>query len=495
MHAGRAAFTFLSLGWEANGGVENGAGKKEAEIKAMSMSGVRTKLPALARTGLLALVAVGLVLVGVAGASGPLNLEDWFPPEIVTVQLPIGEPVGLTAGDFNGDGLPDLFLITEVNRPDVFWGVPNPDYELRFYLLPGEEEGWGEPILVGTLPLPGFYLWLSDVCSGVDLDGDGNEDLVALLTFSPVPEPSAVLDPKTFQTDLFLFWGHGDGTFTVERMRDLPVGLLPPASIVAGDFNADGLVDLAYDDPQNLAIHLLYNRGGRRFSSPHIVVVGQEEDECIPLPGQLRVARLDEAREGDDIVVGGPCIFSQDDYAQFIRGLISCGESCWELSPLVLTGPRKSEFRDVLGDFMVGDFNGDGYADVVFTQRLFFEQHEGEPLLPTAMGIYLMTGDGRGGFGPPVFLHGMAQGSLLSVERAPDGGWEVIALSYEINGAVVLRIKGNGISSSTTSIPVRGHAADGVVLDRAGGREIVVASSLDLESEVTLLNVVRRRSS
>jgi len=457
---------------------------------AMFMSGVRTKLPALARTGLLALVAVALVLVGVAGASGPLNLEDWFPPELVTVQLPIGEPKGLAVGDFNGDGLPDLFLITEVNRPDVFLGVPNPDYELRFYLLPGEEEGWGEPILVGTLPLPGFYLWLSDVCSGVDLDGDGNEDLVALLTFSPVPEPSAVLDPKTFQTDLFLFWGHGDGTFTVERMRDLPVGLLPPAGIVAGDFNADGLVDLAYDDPQNLAIHLLYNLGGRRFSSPHIVVVGQEEDECIPLPGQLRVARLDEAREGDDIVVGGACIFSQDDYRQFIRGLISCGESCWELSPLVLIGPRKSKITDVRGDFMVGDFNGDGHADVVFTQGLLlFEQH-------AAMEIYLMPGDGRGGFGPPVFLDGMTQGSLLSVERTPDGGWEVIALSGEIKGAVVLRIKGDGISSSSASIPVIGFAIDGIVVDRAGGREIVVVSSLGLpESEVTLLNVVRRRSS
>ncbi|MGC9019561.1 MAG: FG-GAP repeat domain-containing protein [Candidatus Bipolaricaulaceae bacterium] len=457
-------------------------------MKAMFIGSLR-RFPPFIWEGLRALMAVGLPLIGVVGTGDVLDLEAWFASEIVTIQLSIGEPVHLTAGDFNKDSLPDLFLTAEGNRPDWFLGVPNPNHEIRFYLLPGREEGWGDPVLVGILPGQGlaFTLGLVSLHSGVDLDGDGNEDLATLLTFSLVPEPPAVPNKETFQTDLLIFWGDGNGGFIVEHTKDLDVGLLPPADIVAGDFNSDGLVDLAYSDPQNLALHILYNRGGRRFESPHIVPIIQEKDECTPLPAYLSVARLDETRGGDDIVVAGSCIFSHDCYRFFIRGLISCEEGRWELTPLVLAGPLRHEFQNTLGNLMARDFNEDGHADVLFTQLIFRgEQHE-------AMGIYLMTGDGRGGFGPPVFLKGMTQGGLLSVERDPHGGWEVIAFSSEINGVVVLHTTDG--SFSTTSIPVKGYAVDGIVLNRAGAREIVVISSLDLKTEVTLLNIIRRKAS
>jgi hypothetical protein len=436
-----------------------------------------------------------LTLVGVLGAGSPLDLlEDWVLPEIVTVKLAIGEPKALAAGDFDGDGLPDLFLITDANRPDVLFGVPNPDYEVRFYLLRGQEAGgWAEPILVTTLPAPGSFLYMSSISPAVDIDGDGNVDLAVVLTFFPIVQRPAVFDVANRQTDLVVFWGQGT-TFQVEQTADLEVGMLPPTGIVSGDFNGDGLTDLAYPDPQNLTVHVLYNLGGRRLSEPHIVPVGQEGDECIPLPTALRATSLAETSKGDAIVVAGPCVFGQDDLGQFIRTLISCGDGCWELSSLVLTGLRTGDLTEALADFIVADFNGDGHTDLLLSQALFLERQEGEPLPPAAMGLYLLSGDGRGGFGPPVFVGGMARGGLLFAERDPDAGWEVIALSAKTDKVIVLRTTANGSRTATTSIPVRGYVVDGAVLDRPGSREIVVISSLDLESEVTLLNVVTRRS-
>lgn len=419
--------------------------------------------------------------------------EDWFPPVILTFQLAIGEPIGVVAGDIQADGIPDLVLITHVNLP-TFFETPKVDYVIKVYLLPGTQHGWGEAVLIGLVPAPERYLFSRAIVSGVDLDRDGYQEVVAVLTLAS--GPPAALDLDNLETRLIILWGQdlrgtGQRLFAMDHMR-VDVGLLPPTSIIYGDFNGDGLLDLAYNDPQNLSIHIHYNRGERRFAGPQVVAVATEKDKCFPVPIKLRSARLDREREGHDIVMAGPCALDQDNYKQFVRFLLACGEHCWELSSLLLTSPVRGNLDDVLGDLMIGDFDVDGRTDVVFTQKLLSEQLETELRPPTTMGVYLLSGVGRGELGAPVLIGNMLEGALLSVEFDANGHWKIVGLSVETKGVVVLHV---GLKERhSASLPTRGYAVDAVLVNRGDGREIVVVSSLDLRSGITLLNVVTRRS-
>lgn len=139
---------------------------------------------------------------------------------------------------------------------------------------------------------------------------------------------------------------------------------------------------------------------------------------------------------------------------------------------------------------MVGDFDVDGRTDVVFTQKLLSEQLETELRPATTMGVYLLSGVGRGELGAPVLIGNILEGALLSVEFDANGNWKIVA--FETKGVVVLHV---GLKERHSAfLPTRGYAVDAVLVNRGDGREIVVVSSLDLRSGITLLNVVTGRS-
>ncbi|QAA77431.1 MAG: hypothetical protein BIP78_1667 [Candidatus Bipolaricaulis sibiricus] len=446
------------------------------------------------------LILVAVCLAGPSAWAFDLP-KDWLPPALVTSRLEIGEPVGLLAGDFNGNGITDLMIITDLNRP-AFFEPPSGDYAVRFFLLPGAEHGWQEEVLVGTFEAPGRYLFAHAIASGVDIDGDGNQDAVAVLTFAAGAPVGLEVD--TLETHLVILWGDGHGSFGMDDRR-VEAGLLPPLSILLGDLDGDGRVDLAYNDPQNLAIRVLYNQGGRVWSDPHTVeVVGPEgapiEDECILIPMTCAIGRVDPTLTQDTVAVVGPCLTDQGDYVQALRFLVSCGEDCWDLSPLVQTGPVSTSFDTALGHILVGDVDRDGCEDVVFTRRIFLPEQGAALMIPPIMGVYLMPCVRRPGLEPPTELGAVHSGgfffakALLSVDRTPDGLWRIVAFDRDQNSVGVLHVQGESGGLISTSIPVRGVVVDGVTIERDGRREIVVVASLDLRSGVTLLNVVTRRS-
>lgn len=447
---------------------------------------------------ILVLVAVCLVEPTAEAFDRP---NDWLPPALVTSRLDIGEPVGLLAGDFNGDGITDLIIITDLNRP-AFFEPPSRDYAVRYFLLPGAEHGWQEAVLVGTFEAPGRYLFAHAIASGVDIDGDGNQDVAAVLTFAG--GAPAGLEVDTLETHLLIMWGDGHGSFVMDHRR-VEAGLLPPMSILLGDLDGDGRGDLAYNDPQNLAIRVLHNQGHRVWSGPHTVeVAGAEgapiEDECILIPMTCAIGRVDPTLTRDTVAVVGPCLTDRGDYVQALRFLVSCGEDCWDLSPLVQTGPVSTSFDTALGHIMVGDVDGDGCEDVVFTRRIFFPEEGSKQVIPPLMGVYLMPCGRRPGLEPPTELGAVHSGgfffarALLAIDRTPDGLWRIVALDRDQNSVGVLHVQGESGGLISTSIPVRGVVVDGVVIERDDRREIVVVASLDLRSGITLLNVVTRRS-
>lgn len=174
--------------------------------------------------------------------------------------LPISEAGGVTIGDFNGDGKPDL-IVTRGISFHVFLGngdgtftagsvfeVPSPPYDdlatpiiggittadlnhsghLGFVVALGENEaaaiffGKGDGTFLPSSAAFAAAAFLSFSATGIaDFNGDGNLDLAF---------PS------------FVSLGYGDGAFT--RAGDLSNGGFTEASAI-GDFNGDGRLDVA----------------------------------------------------------------------------------------------------------------------------------------------------------------------------------------------------------------------------------------------------------
>jgi len=114
---------------------------------------------------------------------------------------------GLLTGDFDGDGIPDLIgegRFVKGNGDGTFTDIgPGPDFLTAGYRF--------------RSPIPGAI---------ADLNGDNKPDVVAI-------GPS---------NNILLYLGNGDGTF--QPPISIAVGQSPD-SVEVGDFNGDGLLDLA----------------------------------------------------------------------------------------------------------------------------------------------------------------------------------------------------------------------------------------------------------
>ncbi|PEP14064.1 Na-Ca exchanger/integrin-beta4 [Bacillus wiedmannii] len=148
-------------------------------------------------------------------------------------------PVGITSGDFNGDGNLDLAVAN--NRfISILLGVGNG----RF--LPAMNINIGDSPLLGIL--------------AADFNGDGKLDLAVTNDI-----PSNVVS---------ILLGNGDGTFQPSTFY--PAGDAPIA-ITTGDFNGYGKLDLVVTDVNVGAnnVSVLLGIGDGTFQSPSSLPVGQ----------------------------------------------------------------------------------------------------------------------------------------------------------------------------------------------------------------------------
>jgi hypothetical protein len=226
-------------------------------------------------------------------------------------------PQSVAVGDFNGDGIPDL-------------AVGNLQGEGVTILL-----GNGDGTFTAAASLePGNYESTS-VAVG-DFNGDGKTDLAVT---------------KGYGNDsVSIFLGNGDGTFT---LQSTPRTGKNPVAIAVGDFNGDGIPDLAVADQQEVSngLTILLGNGDGTFTAaaspqtgslPNSVAVGDFNGDGIP-----------------DLVV--------DNGGNTVTILLGKGDGTFTAKSLsVATG------GGVLPEAVaVGDFNGDGKADLALTNGAF----------------------------------------------------------------------------------------------------------------------------
>ncbi len=156
----------------------------------------------------------------------------------------------VSVADFNGDGNPDLAVANEDdNTIAIMQGKGDGTFGTPTYLTTGANPS-------GVIP--------------ADLNGDGKLDL-------------AVADSNYEgggSSQLSVFLGNGDGTF--QSRTDYPTGY-GPRTVVAGDFNGDGRLDLATANNDAASVSILlqqsvvFSRQSVIFPTQMIGVTGPEQ--------------------------------------------------------------------------------------------------------------------------------------------------------------------------------------------------------------------------
>jgi uncharacterized protein (TIGR03437 family) len=207
------------------------------------------------------------------------NGDGSFKPAVIYNAGP--DPTSLVVGDFNGDGVADIVIATGyvlLGNGDGGFQPPLKWLSNGFTVV-GDFNGDGRPDFVdskGTVQLgnndgtfrTGATL---DLASGYpitgDFDGDGRLDLAVLYHIN---NPGGHGQPRVFADTLEVYRGRGDGTF------DAPIRIFSgpgdsqyntpfPGILAAGDFNADGKLDLVR--VYNGTVYLSAGKGDGTFGT------------------------------------------------------------------------------------------------------------------------------------------------------------------------------------------------------------------------------------
>jgi hypothetical protein len=324
--------------------------------------------------------------------------------------------------DVNGDGKPDLVVGLAAYNDFGEWGDT-----IEVFLGNGD----------GTFTkMPAIPVLLSTIALAVgDFNGDGKPDLVA---FGVTP---AYGSPGVRANQAQVLLGNGDGTFSLGSVLANPdpnqayPGLSPPGAppypnmanptVAVGDFNGDGIADIVFTTGVNQTLAVFFGKGDGTFQAGPITPAGFD-------PNGIAVGDFNGDGKADlaitNTITTAP--------ASTITILLGNGDGTFTAAPAVPVDTQSAAI-------VTGDFDGDGILD------LAAESYES----PGEVNIFLGSGNGtftRAAQG--MFTGTAASGSVLAVgDFNGDGKADLITASPNSQLSVLL---GNGDATFQPAISV-----------------------------------------
>jgi hypothetical protein len=302
---------------------------------------------------------------------------NFSPPRVFVADL---EPLAVAIGDFNDDDVPDVLTVNRGSQ------APNAA------VLLGQGDGglFGvEDVVVQPNP--------KSVAAG-DVDNDGVCDLIA---------------------------AHSDGSVLVLR-ADPPLGFAPAVvthsagdvvAVGSGDFNGDGLLDVAVANQSTANVSVFLARIGGGFGDPQDYALGAApsalvtgdwnhdglSDLAVTVPGSGSNGTVAVLLAGPDGTLSGPvpldvgtgpmAVDTGDFNRDGKRDLAVTNDGSKDVSVVLGNGDGTFMPATRLGvsgsprALAVADFDRDGYDDIAV-------------MLPVGSSVVVLYGNGQGGFSP-----------------------------------------------------------------------------------------------
>ena len=261
------------------------------------------------------------------------------------------EPASIAVGDFNVDGIPDLAVTI----------CPACEYVYN-------SGGLGSvAVLLGNGD--GTFTFKSSPAVG------NNSDSVAVGDFNGDGIPDLAVTNNGDNTVTVLL-GNGDGTFSAKSTES--VGK-EPDSIATGDFNGDGIPDLAVANWGDNTVSVLLGNGDGTFTPKSIL-------QPSPTAGNNPVSIAVGDFNGDGIMD----LATANYYGGTVEVYLGNGDGTFTIVSTTGIGGE-------LGSIAVGDFNGDGIPDLAVTDSSGFIYSPGGPV-PLSAAVKILLGKGDGTF-------------------------------------------------------------------------------------------------
>jgi hypothetical protein len=345
--------------------------------------------------------SAGNYVLGTATLGTPTFSESFIPAQTPPMQTG-NSPAIAGVGDFNEDGIPDL-------------AIENAGDDTVSILL-----GKGDGTFLAAAAIPAIG---TPPCETISLQsncaivvGDFNDDGHADLALTSGNDNTVVI-----------FKGNGQGSFTPFSGSPIAVGNFPEA-LKIGDFNNDGIQDLAVANAKDSTISILLGNGDGTFTaasaSPISAGIGS-------FPFFLAVGDFNGDGNADLAVVNG-----QDNSVSILLGN---GEGGFTPAP---GSPIGFPSASGLCPIVAADFNGDGVIDLAVAA---FDTN----------AVYILLGNGDGTFALPSQPIGVGPNpfSMTALDYNGDGYTDLAVANYNYNaspnpppGSVTLLI-GNGDGS------------------------------------------------
>jgi hypothetical protein len=364
----------------------------------------------------------GNYVLGTASLGTPAVARSFMQPPGSPIATGVN-PAAAAVGDFNGDGITDLAVMDSGQN--------------ALTILLGNGDGTFKPpnILFGVGTAPCILPTQASNCAIAV--GDFNNDGIADLAVTSGGDNTIVI-----------LLGNGDGTFIATSGSPIPVGNFPEA-VKVGDFNNDGLLDLAVANGEDNTVSILLGNGDGTFTpatgSP--IAVGQ-------FPFFLAVASFTPSGNADLAVV--------NDQDNTVSILLGNGDGTFTQA----AGSPIPGFNYNPSPIVAADFNRDGKVDLAVANFT-----SANPAIPVG-NVVVLLGNGDGTFtaasGSPVSV-GFQPFAMVAGDFNLDGKTDLAVDNYGDQNLTLLLGDGNGgFTASGPPTPLGDSPNDLVTADFNG---------------------------